>query len=81
MVLLHGILSFLNVNVCYREAQDRYDVIVECRDERNPPRVVRTAVHVAITDANDNAPGFVNQPYYAMVSVDVTPGSVITKVR
>lgn len=64
-----------------REVKENYTLVIEVQDERDPPRVAHTILHVQIEDANDNAPVFVNQPYYAIVSVDAPRGSTVLKVR
>ncbi|XP_014676997.1 PREDICTED: LOW QUALITY PROTEIN: protocadherin Fat 1-like, partial [Priapulus caudatus] len=65
----------------FREERDSYDVVVECHAAGSPPQQTRAVVRVTVTDDNDNAPMFVNQPYHTMVSVDVEPGSVVAKVE
>jgi len=64
-----------------REQRDSYVVVVEASDERTPPRVAHTLLRVRVMDVNDNAPLFVHQPYFAMVTVDAGVGSIVTKVR
>ena len=63
------------------EAKGNYTVVVQVSDTRTPPRLAHALVHVGVTDVNDNAPIFVNQPYYASVSVDADVGQVVQKVR
>ena len=63
-----------------REVQENYTLVIEVRDKREPPRVAHTLLHVQVEDANDNAPVFVNQPYYAIVSVDAMKGETVLKV-
>lgn len=43
-------------------------------------RVAHVPVNVTILDMNDNAPMFVNLPYYAIVSIDAKKDELITKV-
>jgi len=64
-----------------REQRDRYVVVVEARDERTPPRVAHTLLRVRVIDVNDNAPVFVRQPYFAMVTIDAGVGSIVKKVN
>jgi len=64
-----------------REQRDSYVVVVEARDERSPPRVAHTLLRVHVVDVNDNAPVFVHQPYFAMVAVDASVGSIVKKVN
>ncbi|XP_078459193.1 protocadherin Fat 1-like isoform X2 [Lampetra planeri] len=61
-----------------REKQERYEVLVEVRsDARARPNIAHAVVTVCVEDVNDNAPIFVNLPYYAVVEVDAAPGSVV----
>ncbi len=53
---------------------------MEVRDERTPPRVAHALLNVFVSDMNDNAPVFVNQPYYAIVSIDAVKGDVVKRV-
>jgi len=67
-----------------REEKDNYELIVEARsqmEQQQQPRIAHVVVNVSISDINDNCPLFVNQPYYALVSVDDPKGSVIIKVQ
>lgn len=43
-------------------------------------RVAHVPVNVTILDMNDNAPMFVNLPYYAIVSIDAKKDELVTKV-
>ncbi|KAK0144452.1 Protocadherin Fat 3 [Merluccius polli] len=63
-----------------REERDRYELVVEVRRERDVLRVARVTVQVQVEDVNDNAPEFVNLPYYAAVQVEAEPGLVIYRV-
>ncbi|XP_072256548.1 protocadherin Fat 2 [Pyxicephalus adspersus] len=63
-----------------REIQSKYDVIVEAKDGRNPPRVSQTKVEVYIEDVNDNTPEFIKTPYYVAVEDGIEPGDVIFQV-
>ncbi|XP_056456334.1 protocadherin Fat 2 [Gadus chalcogrammus] len=60
-----------------REEQDMYEVVVEVRDLRVPPRRTKTQVKVYIDDVNDNAPQFLNLPFSMLVSEDSEPGDVL----
>ncbi|XP_076056118.1 FAT atypical cadherin kugelei isoform X2 [Oratosquilla oratoria] len=64
-----------------REEQDNYLIIVEARSMTSGVRVAHTKVHVVVTDMNDNAPIFVNTPYYAVVPIDSRKGKVVFKVQ
>ncbi|XP_063784401.1 protocadherin Fat 2 [Pseudophryne corroboree] len=63
-----------------REIQDKYDVIVEARDIRNPSRISQSKVEVYVQDVNDNPPVFLNTPYYIAVEDGLEPGDVIFQV-
>ncbi|XP_051891479.1 protocadherin Fat 1a isoform X7 [Pristis pectinata] len=63
-----------------REEQEVFDVVVEVSEEKNPSRVAHVVVKVTVEDINDNAPIFVNLPYYAVVQVDAEVGHVIRQV-
>ncbi|KAJ8394032.1 hypothetical protein AAFF_G00053760 [Aldrovandia affinis] len=63
-----------------REEQDEYDVAIEARDFRNPPRIALAHVKVYVDDANDNAPKFQNLPHSIMISDDAEPGDVLYQV-
>ncbi|XP_069780628.1 protocadherin Fat 1a isoform X4 [Narcine bancroftii] len=63
-----------------REEQETFDVVIEVSEEKNPSRVAHVVVKVTVEDVNDNAPIFVNLPYYAVVQVDAEVGHVIRQV-
>uniref|UniRef100_A0A452U765 FAT atypical cadherin 1 n=1 Tax=Ursus maritimus TaxID=29073 RepID=A0A452U765_URSMA len=63
-----------------REQQEAFDVVVEVTQEQKPSAVAHVVVRVIIEDQNDNAPVFVNLPYYAVVKVDAVVGHVIRYV-
>uniref|UniRef100_A0A8C2E4Q2 FAT atypical cadherin 2 n=1 Tax=Cyprinus carpio TaxID=7962 RepID=A0A8C2E4Q2_CYPCA len=63
-----------------REVRDKYDVAVEVRDMRHPPRVDITHVKVYIDDINDNAPEISNLPHSLMISDETEPGDVLFQV-
>ncbi|KAM9622277.1 protocadherin Fat 1 [Trichechus inunguis] len=63
-----------------REQQEAFDVVVEVTGEHKPSAVAHVVVKVTIEDQNDNAPVFVNLPYYAVVKVDAEAGHVIRHV-
>ncbi|XP_076026861.1 protocadherin Fat 3-like, partial [Genypterus blacodes] len=60
-----------------REEQESYELVVEVRREEEILRVTRVTVRVQVEDVNDNAPEFVNLPYYAAVQVEAERGSSI----
>ena len=56
-----------------REIQDKYSFVIEVRSEAGRginPRVAHTMLDVTVLDMNDNAPIFVNLPYFAMIQKD-----------
>uniref|UniRef100_A0A8C3XED6 FAT atypical cadherin 1 n=1 Tax=Cyanoderma ruficeps TaxID=181631 RepID=A0A8C3XED6_9PASS len=63
-----------------REQQESFDVLVEVTEENKPSVVAHIVVKVTVEDVNDNAPFFVNLPYYAVVKVDSEAGHVIQRV-
>ncbi|XP_069578309.1 protocadherin Fat 3 [Brachyistius frenatus] len=63
-----------------REEKESYDLVVEVSKEDEIMRVTRVIVQVQVKDVNDNAPTFVNLPYYAIVQVEAEPGSAIFRV-
>ncbi|XP_027697609.1 protocadherin Fat 2 isoform X3 [Vombatus ursinus] len=63
-----------------REQQDAYEVAVEVRDDRHPPRVAQAAVRVSIEDVNDNPPEFKHLPYYTAIQDGTEPGDVLFQV-
>uniref|UniRef100_A0A671LNX9 FAT atypical cadherin 2 n=1 Tax=Sinocyclocheilus anshuiensis TaxID=1608454 RepID=A0A671LNX9_9TELE len=63
-----------------REERNEYDVAVEVRDMRHPPRVDVTHVKVYIDDINDNAPEISNLPHSLMISDETEPGDVLFQV-
>ncbi|KAM6907626.1 protocadherin Fat 3 [Xenentodon cancila] len=60
-----------------REETESYELVVEVRREDEILRVARVTVQVQVEDVNDNAPEFVNLPYYAAAQVEAEPGSVV----
>ncbi|KAM4677968.1 protocadherin Fat 2 [Discoglossus pictus] len=63
-----------------REKQNKYDIMIEVRDSRKPPRVAQSRVEVYIIDVNDNAPEFLNTPYFSAIDDGLEPGDVIFQV-
>ncbi len=63
-----------------REERNEYDVAVEVRDMRHPPRVDVTHVKVYIDDINDNAPEISNLPHSLKISDETEPGDVLFQV-
>uniref|UniRef100_A0A8C9TCT0 FAT atypical cadherin 2 n=1 Tax=Scleropages formosus TaxID=113540 RepID=A0A8C9TCT0_SCLFO len=79
MVQTSGVLETTGIPFD-REEQDEYDVMVEVRDMRTPPRVATTHVKVYVEDANDNVPEFLNAPYFVTISDDAEQGDVLFQV-
>ncbi|XP_060053958.1 protocadherin Fat 2 [Erinaceus europaeus] len=63
-----------------REQQDTYELAVEARDDRVPPRVARALVRVFVEDANDNLPEFQHLPYSIIIPDGTEPGDVLFQV-
>ncbi|XP_025063474.1 protocadherin Fat 1 isoform X5 [Alligator sinensis] len=63
-----------------REQQESFDVVVEVTGEHKPSVVAHVVVKVTVEDINDNAPIFVNLPYYAVVKVDSEVGHIVRRV-
>lgn len=64
-----------------RELEPEIDLLIEATDQNIPPNPARTLLKVVVMDDNDNAPVFVNRPYYAVVPVDAEPGDNVTRVE
>ncbi|XP_076315436.1 fat-like cadherin-related tumor suppressor homolog [Tachypleus tridentatus] len=45
------------------------------------PSVAHVLVEITVLDVNDNAPIFVNLPYYSVVPIEAQPGDLIRKVQ
>ena len=43
-------------------------------------RIAHSHVHVVVTDKNDNAPIFVNTPYYGVVPIDTKRNEIVFRV-
>lgn len=79
MIQSSGVLQTNGVDFD-REAEDMYEIAVEVKDTRNPPRVSHAIVKVYVDDANDNPPIFENVPYYTAVQEGTEPGDVVFQV-
>ena len=67
-----------------REEQEKYKLIVEVKSSdgnRKIPRVAHVDVDVQVLDKNDNAPMFINQPYYAVLARGSPKDSTVLRVR
>ncbi|KAK7929499.1 hypothetical protein WMY93_005894 [Mugilogobius chulae] len=63
-----------------REAQDKFDVVVEVTREGNPDEIAHVLLTVTVDDVNDNKPMFLNRPYHALVQMDAEEGHMIVQV-
>lgn len=65
-----------------RELKASYDLVAEARDQGTPYRSARVAVHVIVTDVNDNAPEIVD-PQEDVVSVreEQPAGTEVVRIR
>uniref|UniRef100_A0A8C2T5B4 FAT atypical cadherin 2 n=1 Tax=Coturnix japonica TaxID=93934 RepID=A0A8C2T5B4_COTJA len=79
MIQASGVLQTKGVKFD-REVQDVYEVAVEVKDNRKPPRVSQATVKVYVEDVNDNPPQFENVPYYTSVQDGMEPGDVLFQV-
>ncbi|KAM4851717.1 cadherin-related family member 1 [Thomomys bottae] len=61
-----------------REKEDEIEVIISISDGLN---LVAEKVVILVTDANDEAPRFIHQPYVVLVPEDTPSGSSIFKVH
>lgn len=50
-------------------------------EARSPLSVAHALLRVHVMDANDNAPIFVNRPYYSVITVTALPGDIVLKVE
>src|SRR5690349_8299314 len=65
-----------------REQKASYDLVAEARDQGTPYRSARVAVHVIVTDVNDNQPEIVD-PQEDVVSVreEQPAGTEVVRIR
>ncbi|XP_078250090.1 protocadherin Fat 1 isoform X4 [Pogona vitticeps] len=63
-----------------REQQESFDIVVEVTVEHKPSIIAHVVVKITVEDINDNAPVFVNLPYYASVKIDTEVGQLIRRV-
>ncbi|XP_045732192.2 cadherin-related family member 1 [Mirounga angustirostris] len=61
-----------------REREDEIEAIISISDGVN---LVAEKVTILVTDANDEAPSFIQEPYVAQVPEDIPAGSSIIKVH
>lgn len=60
---------------------NKHNVKVQSMEAENDAlRVAHVPINVTVLDINDNAPMFVNLPYYAIVSIDAKKDDLVTKV-
>ncbi|XP_062976958.1 protocadherin Fat 2 isoform X2 [Elgaria multicarinata webbii] len=79
MIQSSGVLQTKGVEFD-RETQDMYEIAVEVKDIRNPPRVSQAIVKIYVDDVNDNPPHFENVPYYVAIQDGAEPGDVVFQV-
>ncbi|KAE9538544.1 hypothetical protein AGLY_005643 [Aphis glycines] len=78
-----GILSTTGI-AFDREVKEIYQIIVQVQSmdtDSESLRVAHVPINVTVLDINDNAPMFVNLPYYAIVSIDAKKDDLVTKVH
>jgi len=63
------------------EMQDAYSVSIFAMDGGNPPLSVMATLMVNVTDTNDNAPIFLEDPYQVAVTENTTIGTSILTVQ
>ncbi|KAL3188531.1 hypothetical protein MRX96_003491 [Rhipicephalus microplus] len=61
-----------------REKRALYELALEARSAL---AVAHAMLRVHVKDANDNAPIFVNRPYYSVITVSAQPGDLVLKVK
>ena len=77
-----GVISTVPGNVFDREAVDRYEVVVQARDDGKPsPRVAQSVVAVTVEDVNDNEPRFTEESYFFVVQISVDVGASVGRVE
>ena len=77
-----GVISTVPGKVFDREAVDRYEVVVQARDDGKPsPRVSQSIVAVTVDDVNDNEPMFTEESYFFVVQISVDIGASVGRVE
>ncbi|KAH7953393.1 hypothetical protein HPB49_007642 [Dermacentor silvarum] len=61
-----------------REKQALHELALEASSAR---AVAHALLRVRVMDTNDNAPIFVNRPYYSVITVNAQPGDLVLKVE
>ncbi|CAD7675631.1 unnamed protein product [Nyctereutes procyonoides] len=61
-----------------REREDEIEAVISISDGLN---LVAEKVTILVTDANDEAPSFIREPYMVQVPEDIPPGSSLIKVH
>lgn len=61
-----------------REKQAVHELALEASSAR---AVAHALLRVRVKDTNDNAPIFVNRPYYSVITVNAQPGDLVLKVE
>uniref|UniRef100_A0A3Q3L7Y9 Cadherin domain-containing protein n=1 Tax=Mastacembelus armatus TaxID=205130 RepID=A0A3Q3L7Y9_9TELE len=60
-----------------RETKSEYNITITATDSGSPPLSTKTALHLKISDVNDNAPIFTKPDYSAYVTENNVPGMSI----
>lgn len=77
-----GIVSTLPGKTFDRETTDRYEVVVQARDDRKPmPRVAQSLLYVIVDDVNDNAPIYKEDVYFFVIQVSADVGEFVGHVQ
>lgn len=77
-----GVVSTLPGKELDREAVDRYDIVVQARDNRkSSPRVAQSVVSVTVDDVNDNEPRFTEESYFFVVQMSADVGASVGSVE
>lgn len=77
-----GIVSTLPGKTFDRETTDRYEIVVQARDDRKPmPRVAQSLLYVIVDDVNDNAPIFTKDVYFFVIQVSADVGAFVGQVQ
>lgn len=63
-----------------REVDSAFDIVVQCRDTGNPPKITNSTFKVVILDENDNEPKFEQLLYYTTISENNDIGISLLKV-
>ncbi|XP_056136495.1 protocadherin alpha-8-like [Lampris incognitus] len=64
-----------------RERQDLFDITIVAKDAGEPVLSSEKAIHVLVSDVNDNSPEFLQSPYSFYITENNTPGASICSVK